>query len=184
MLMWFSLAFCYYGVMYTLPAMLAASNSSSNTPISKNEYILDILYSVLSEFPSFILMFLLIDLKKVGRKGILLLCYSIACTASFIAFITEDHISLWASIVKFSIFTCFEMMFIFTAENYDTSLRSTATGFNNMITRIGASVMPWIGFYMIDIKATGPFLPAGIVTAISIAAVILTKTDTRGVKLD
>jgi putative MFS transporter len=87
-------------------------------------------------------------------------------------------------LVKFSINYNFCTIYPFTAEVYETALRTTGLGLNGAMCRIGGILMPWISFSFFTFGDNGPFLAFGIVSMISAISTLTISHDTRNVTLD
>jgi len=90
----------------------------------------------------------LINTKKLGRKGTLILLYSIAMT-SFIIFLIFKKLSQIAFLIIFCIsrFSCFGLLtvvYTYFLENYPTCIRALAFGINSSFDNFGGTVFPFI----------------------------------------
>mmetsp|Transcript_509 Transcript_509/g.57 ORF Transcript_509/g.57 Transcript_509/m.57 type:complete len:175 (+) Transcript_509:771-1295(+) len=95
MLMWFSLSFVYYGIMYILPTALFKLHGSDmvnekvreDDDVEKdNDDFAGIALTALVEIPSCIAAAILIEVKKVGRKNSLALAYLLCSICCFTVF--------------------------------------------------------------------------------------------------
>ena len=91
---------------------------------------------------------LLINTKKLGRKGTLILLYSIAMT-SFLIYIIFKKMSQIAFLIIFCIsrFSCFGLLtvvYTYFLENYPTCIRALAFGINSSFDNFGGTVFPFI----------------------------------------
>lgn len=100
--------------------------------------------STFSEMVSASIASFLIEIKGLGRKNSLIICFILTGISSFIVFHDgKEHFVLWASVCKFFLSMTFIFSYQFTAEVYTTKIRTTGIGMANGIGRSGGSIMPW-----------------------------------------
>ena len=80
---------------------------------------------------------------------------------------------IFVLLFKGAITLAFTVIYPFTAEVYDTSMRVTGVGFNGSICRLGGIIMPWVVFNSFKISTYGPYLFIGILTMFSCIASIM-----------
>ena len=91
----------------------------------------------------------LINVKKMGRKGTLILLFSIAMTSFIIFLIFNKKLSEMSSLIIFCIsrFSCFGLLtvvYTYFLENYPTCIRALAFGINSSFDNFGGTVFPFI----------------------------------------
>lgn len=90
----------------------------------------------------------LINTKKFGRKGTLILLYSIAMT-SFLIYLIFKKMNQITFLIIFCIsrFSCFGLLtvvYTYFLENYPTCIRALAFGINSSFDNFGGTVFPFI----------------------------------------
>ncbi len=107
--------------------------------------IVKLALSTLSEMVSACIASYLIEIKGLGRKNSMIICYTLQGICSIIVYIDAgNNFVLWASACKFFLSMTFIFSYQFTAEVYSTKIRTTGVGMANGIGRSGGGVMPWV----------------------------------------
>lgn len=183
-LMWLSLAFVYYGIIFQLPELLKKVNKQKQYQ-DKLEYFLDLGSQAVTEFPAIFLSAWIIEKKYSGRKISLLVCYLVMASFSGLILITQEWgLIIFINVIKFFSSAAFYLIFTFTAEIYDTMLRATGCGFQNVICRVSAASMPFIIQLTFKLGTFGPFWAFLAVSTLSAIGTFLLPKDTTSAALD
>ncbi|KAL4429721.1 hypothetical protein ABPG74_001407 [Tetrahymena malaccensis] len=191
MMMWFSLSFVYYGIVFILPLMILQMRKEegyeNNEAESKSMDFFGIFLACFAEIPSNILAFYTIENPKFGRKNSMIICYgicSICCILCYFNASLSGFFFFLVGCVKFFINFSFCTIFPFTAEVYITALRTTGIGVNNSVCRFGGVIMPWISILLLEVGVTGPFIAFAIISALSAISAYTIEKDTTNINLD
>ena len=180
-ILWFAVAYVYYGVFTWLPSLLRASGF---TLVNSFQYMIIILTA---QLPGCIAAAALID--KVGRKWTLTPFMFFCGVASYLFGFakTTDSILLWGSLIAFFNLGAWGSMTAFTAEMYPTRLRSTGAGWASAFGRIGGIIAPsviglivgqWSGNYQLV------FIVFAIINIIGALDVAILGEETVGRSLE
>lgn len=146
---------------------------------------MDLGSQAVAEFPAIFLSSWIIEQKQTGRKISLLICYLAMAVFSGLILITQEWcLILFINIIKFFGSAAFYLIFAFTAEIYDTMLRGTGIGFQNMICRVSAALMPFVMQAAFCLGTFGPFVAFFVVSSLSALGTYLLPKDTRSAALD
>jgi len=196
--LWFIVAYVYFGLIYILPTIYEDFNknsgkhsSSSDDHVSiksskgipESEYSIIISYIIVScafEIPSDISNGILPNLKILGRKGTIILGFFACVIFSTMSLVHPIFMPLYSSFIKFFINTAFGTLFIYTSEAFPTYLRTTSIGLCNVFSRLGGFSAPFIFDALFKIANFFPFI--GVLTAafIGLATAISLPFDTLG----
>ena len=181
-IMWSSLNFIFYGMIFILPFILVSLDSSSHKGISG---LAGVVITLLGELPSIIIAMFIIDDKRFGRRNSLII--SFACSS--IMFIVSHQISVEyfveaLSLSRFFVKMGFAMIYPLTAEVYPTSYRTAGVGFASGVGRIGASIMPWFCMISYEYDPLGPIILFSFISVIAALASYALPFDTYGRALD
>lgn len=181
---WYVLSCVYYGIVFILPTILRDMNMNNEEKASNHEF-LDVFLSVLSELPSCLISYFIIEVHWLGRKNSLFIAFSLSSISCFFAFCLEyTSFLVFATFARFFLNMCFSVIYPFTTEVYPTRIRATGLGTASAFSRIGGMSMPWISIAALKISFTGPFLIYGILCLIAAICSILLPFDTTGMELD
>ncbi|EGR32712.1 major facilitator superfamily protein, putative [Ichthyophthirius multifiliis] len=184
---WFTLSFMYYGVLTMMPKMMEEIEKMHPDQEDKNYFsdIVKLAFSTLSEIISACIASYLIEIKGLGRKNSMIICYTLQGISSIIVYIDAgSHFVFWASGCKFFLSMSFIFAYQFTAEIYSTKIRTTGVGMANGIGRSGGGIMPWI---CMALQKTDIFLPFLLFTCLSFLTALvdfIIPYDTLGRELD
>jgi hypothetical protein len=141
--------------------------------------------STIFELPAPILVALLIDRKQFGRKNFMAMSFLLAGITLLVLYsLKGQYFTYLASISKFFLLMTFTLAFQFTVEIYNTSIRGTGIGMASAISRIGSIVMPFVGFYLLDVQLLLPYLLFGIFSLIAFVLTMMLPYDTANRELD
>jgi MFS family permease len=91
----------------------------------------------------------MIESQKYGRKISILLSFGIVSLGSLTIFFLKENLFFYLLVlVKAGSCIAFTIIYPYTAELYNTFIRTTAAGFLSMICRIGGIMMPWVINYL------------------------------------
>ena len=179
---WYVLSCVYYGIIFMLPTILRDMNIDAKA--SSNEF-LDVFFSVLSELPSTIISYYIIEIRWLGRKNSLIITFMLTAVSCFIAFGTINTTFLiFATLARFFLNMAFNIIYPLTTEVYPTNIRATGLGIASSFSRIGGISMPWISIACLKIGVTGPFLIYGILGCAGCLSSAMIPYDTTGIELD
>lgn len=162
-LVWFSVAISYYGIMFYLPGL-------------SGERHLNFFLSALLELLSFILVYLV--LSKCGRRlpmASFLFVTSFSClTVGAISVIPEEeapwigHLQTALALLgKSGALACFCTMFLYTSELFPTVIRAVAMGHLGFWARVGSLISPQLIFLGENTLPAVPMIIIGVVGMIS-----------------
>jgi MFS family permease len=178
----FSVAYVYYGMLYILPQILETIYEAEND--TNRDIYSDLIWIALGEIPGFMLAGFLADVPFLGRRYSMALCFIITVAASFACFLIPSMVNLFSSILKASINFPFNIVFLYACEAYPTKIRSLGLGVANTFTRFGGAVTPFITQILFSIRYDLPFLSFSVVSFICIFCSIYLPFETRNRKLN
>lgn len=182
---WWVLSFVYYGIVYVLPLVLAEIHAQANEESNTSIGYWDILLSVLAELPSYIVAFLTIEHKALGRRQSLAISFALTGVCCLGAhFFVEEAFMLFIFFAKFLSSTAYNYIYPLTTELYHTSCRTTGLGFASAMSKVGGAMMPWITVWALKISPTTSFVIFGGLCFLAASAVALLPYDTTGRELD
>lgn len=135
-ILWFVLAFSYYGIFVWLPTLLA----SSGYGVMRSIQFMLIFTAV--QIPTILAVAFLVDI--IGRKRVLVPALFVCSIASYLfgKATSVNEMLLWGSIVSLSNITGWGIMLGYTAELFPTRVRGTGAGAASAFGRIGAIIVP------------------------------------------
>lgn len=115
---WFTLSFMYYGILVLMPKMMSEIMSMTNTSDvnaqdnqTNNDEVVKLALSTFTEMIAASIASFLIEIKGLGRKNSMIICFVIQAVSScMVYFDGMRHFVLWASVCKFFL----SMTFIFS----------------------------------------------------------------------
>ena len=147
----------FYGLTFSADKI----NLTDNTNVS-------FIIMCLMEIPSVIVLILLMDVW--GRKPLFvfsLLIPGVSCAAA--AWLEKGVIfTIFVLIGKFCASGAFSIAYIFTAELFPTSIRTTMIGACSTMARIGGILAPWVAVYLPDQGSFSEQIPLYIFGASSV----------------
>lgn len=137
-LLWFGIAFGYYGAFIWLPGALKSRGFTLATSIYFSVII------TAAQIPGYFLAAYLIE--RIGRKAVLSSFLSLSAVfATLFAFSTDQSlIILWGSFMSFFNLGAWGAVYAYTPENYPTHIRGTGSGASAAFGRVGGIVAPYI----------------------------------------
>jgi len=182
-IMWFTLNFTFYGMLFILPFILSAIEGTSSGGGTGG--LNGLLYTIAGEIPSILIALVIIERESFGRKGTIIYSNILATLIFFIAFLSPISILVpLLSVGRLFLKLNFAMIYPLTTEFYPTTIRTAGMGFASGVGRLGSSVMPYVLLGLFDISILTPMLGFAVCSAIHGVAAYLLPYDTRGKQLD
>eukprot|EP00828_Plagiopyla_frontata_P014844 TRINITY_DN1933_c0_g1_i2.p1 TRINITY_DN1933_c0_g1~~TRINITY_DN1933_c0_g1_i2.p1 ORF type:complete len:411 (-),score=13.37 TRINITY_DN1933_c0_g1_i2:258-1490(-) len=139
-IVWFVMTLVYYGTLYVIPVIIKKQYHSGlieeEQTISRNKQFGEVTFSVLMEFPSYIITALLIERHFFGRKNSLFYTSFISGILSFIIYffpLGENAFIMFSGIQRFFMSIAFAVIYPYTCELYPTKLRNSGIGYCSVI---------------------------------------------------
>ncbi|XP_041483209.1 synaptic vesicle 2-related protein-like [Lytechinus variegatus] len=160
LLIWFSMAFLYYGMVLMATELFSSGNTCASEPeaaiecfaacrsLDKKGY-LQILVTSLAEYPGSIMTFIIIE--WFGRRKTMSFELLIGSIFSFLLFLcTSSNIQMiFIFVVRAMIAGSFQTLYVYTPEVYPTHVRALSLGVCVSSSRIGAILTPFVAQVMI-----------------------------------
>jgi MFS family permease len=178
-LLWFFGIFAYYGMFFIVPKTIGMHNS--------NFMVLCILVIGVVQVPSQFVAVYAIEIKCIGRKHTLslsLLGQTLSALVSM--FLIGSPMFLVSIALYFSFCSIwFTVVFVYTAELFETRIRTMAVCFCNIFGNFGAVIAPGIVFAMHDESGkTAPYILIVVISAVNTAICLLLPFETMSKGLD
>ena len=180
-ILWFAMAFSYYGIFVWLPTLLVDQGHSVARSFQFTLYI------TLAQVPGYFTAAYLVE--KIGRKPTLGSFMILCGVASYFFGGSESaaRILTWGCLVSFFNLGAWGVTYSYTPELYPTHLRGTGTGSAAAFGRIGAFLAPSVVGWLVA-GAGGGFgtiftLFAGVLVGGALTVLILGE-ETRGRTLE
>eukprot|EP01138_Halocafeteria_seosinensis_P010716 gb/GECG01010943.1/.p1 GENE.gb/GECG01010943.1/~~gb/GECG01010943.1/.p1 ORF type:complete len:590 (+),score=59.81 gb/GECG01010943.1/:1-1770(+) len=150
---WTAVSFGYYGiVLLTTELQLGEKGSGckgETADFSTHDFT-NIIIASTAEMPGLFIAALLIDWRKLGRRGTMAILVTICTAAFFLINVTlhnhDDSGQLALLFIgRAAILGAFQVAYLYTPEVYSTNVRSTAVGIANGWARVGGMVAPFVG---------------------------------------
>jgi len=164
-ILWFSAAFCYYGVVLFTTSMITvgttcnpdifASVSQGNNGTCQLLTLLDyedLLWTSAAELPGLLVTAVLVDL--IGRKKTLIIetfIFGVICLLLMICMQRTAMLFLLFCARAF-IASVFQVLYVYTPEIYPTQVRALSVGIGSMFGRFGAIITPYVAQVLIDLS--------------------------------
>ena len=141
-------------------------------------------WGILAEIPTMFVAWWVAD-SSLGRKNSLILFFFLtSLPLCLLLFIGLDYLILLAALAKFCIAVCFILIYAYTLETYNSSIRVTALGLTGGIGRCGGVVFPFILIAMSDVWTLGPYYILFGLAFSTFALDFMLPRDTKGIPLD
>ncbi len=140
---WFAMAFGYYGIFAWLPKLFA-----DKFPLIASYQFVFLTY--LFQIPGYMTSAYLVE--RIGRRYILFTFIGMTAVGSYIFVI--NHMILGSILISFFNLGAWGALYAFTPENYPTRIRGTATGLANTMGRLGGILGPLIPSIMASFHLT------------------------------
>lgn len=138
-IMWFSIAFGYYGVVMWLPDVVYSMKGF--TIIKSFEYVL---YMSLAQIPGYFSAAYLVE--RIGRRPVFL-TYMFGSAVSGVLFAysqAPEQVLLYGALLNFFNLGAWGVIYAYTPELFRAEYRATATGSSGSMARIGMIIGPMI----------------------------------------
>ena len=170
----------YYGIVMLLPLVLSKIPNQA-----LNGTILQLVVSNCSEIVGAACASLLIDVKGLGRKNSMILCFICSGSFSIITYgLQGGDFIIFATGAKFFLCMAFIFSFQYTVEIYPTKIRGTGIGMANGVGRSGGVLMPFVVGYLVTVDLYSPFLLFFFIAIITSISNKFLPFDTLGKQLD
>ncbi|CAL1534353.1 unnamed protein product [Lymnaea stagnalis] len=183
-LLWFGVAFTYYGMVLASTEVLRIRNEEKSskckcTYLTTDDYVTMVLSS-LGELLSLPINFLLID--RIGRRFTGAMCY-FASGFFFVLIQLQVNLGVLTMLMffvrGFSSAT-FNFVYIYSSELYPTSIRTLSMGMASAMARVGAMVTPFVAQVLLSHSiATATWVYGGLCIICSICCLLL-PIETKG----
>ena len=192
-ILWFSVAFCYYGIALLTTHMVAIGNTcnphafvNTNNATSHNLDLIDfwdLFWTSTSEIPGVVLAAILVEV--IGRKRNIIITgmmYTVTCLSLLICMQKTPMVAL-LFLARACIASPFQTLFLYTSEVYPTEVRALSLGLCSMICRLGGMATPNVANILLSYSihyAIGVY--AGVGFLLTFVAVFL-PLETKGMSL-
>ena len=180
-ILWFSMAYSYYGIFIWLPTLLIGQG------YDETQSFRFILLITLAQVPGYFTAAYLVE--KIGRRATLAPFMILCAVASYFfgSAASGSQIIVWGCLVSFFNLGAWGVTYGYTPELYPTPLRATGSGWAAAFGRVGAfAAQPMVGL-LIGILGAGfhaVFAMFAGVLAAGALGVILLGEETRGRSLE
>jgi presenilin-like A22 family membrane protease len=151
---------------------------------STSEDISKLYWGILAEIPTMFVAWYFAD-SFIGRKYSQILFFFLSAVFLFLLlFLSFQYLIILTSLAKFSIAVCYIILYSYTLEVFDTSVRVSALGITSGIGRSGGILFPFI---LIQASNYSLILPYFILFVLSLVACLVNfklPYDTKGKNLD
>lgn len=171
----FNLNFMFFGQMAILPYL----------SIDSSKGITSILITISGEVPVIFLTYFMIDHPYFGRKNSIFYFSIGSLTTNLASFFLGDFgLGFFMFMTRFCMKGIFASVYPLTSEVYPTSFRSVGYGFASGVGRIGACLMPFFVFPLLEVSRYADFFVFGLNSFFCVVAAFLFPFDTAGRALD
>lgn len=164
--------FMYYGQLIILPFIYGKEHATFSSYI----------FTIIGEAPTLIVSLLVVDRPGFGRRRSLTTFFGLSGLTHLL--FTISPYTLFSSASRFFMKLCFQMLYPFTTESYGTLNRTIGFGFCSAFGRVGATIMPYILFPLLEISKELVFLSFVLVSLLGMAASYMVPHETLGANLD
>eukprot|EP00761_Pharyngomonas_kirbyi_P012504 gb/GECH01012531.1/.p1 GENE.gb/GECH01012531.1/~~gb/GECH01012531.1/.p1 ORF type:complete len:525 (+),score=60.83 gb/GECH01012531.1/:1-1575(+) len=175
-LIWFSDTFVYYGLVFFTPQYFKSDNENS-------EYLAVFLTSI-AEVPGLFCSALIIN--RLGRKITLFILFTVGAIFTFLLAIPDLPTvagTIFAIVSRAAIMGAFSTTYVYTPEAYPTTVRSTALGISNGVSRAAGIITPYVSSVLKDVTGAGsvwlPLVIYGVFGIFSAICSILLPVETN-----
>ena len=182
-IMWFTLNFTFYGMLFILPFIL--SKLELNNQSGGTDGLNGLLVTIAGEVPSIIIALYIIEKESFGRKGTIIYANILATITFLLAYLLNGSLLIpLLTVGRLFLKLNFAMIYPLTTELYTTTIRVAGMGFASGVGRLGSAIMPYMLLGMLDAGVLVPVFGFAIFTAIHGVCAFLLPYDTRGKQLD
>ena len=163
-LLWFSMAFSYYGIFVWLPRIF-----STVYPLQSYEFIF---ITYIFQIPGYFTAAYLVE--KIGRKPVLIIFIVLTAVFAYL-FIFEGIWIISASLISFFDLGAWGAMYAFTPELYPSNLKGSGSGLASSAGRVGGIIGPLIPGFLSWFNAFSLFIFLLLIASISVLFIPETK---------
>ena len=166
------MAFIRQGIWYIAPLVFEK--------IEEDENLWDFFIGSVLEVSSVIVCYFLIDssLRRVGTLTIS--SFILVVSMLGICFLGEKYFGDLSNVGRFGTQIAFNVLFLYTPEIYEISLRGIGTGIANSLLDFGALVMPFILIPLFNIQVSMPFQILAVLSVGFLLSNIFLPKETMG----
>jgi MFS family permease len=178
-LLWFLAVFTYFGMLFIVPKTIGAGGG--------NFMVLCILTIGVVQIPSQVIVKFTVEIACIGRKHTMTLGTLGQSVSAFAAVcLTESSLFLLPVACFFlSSSVCFTALYVYTAELYETRVRTMALCFFNAFGRLGGVIGPGLLFNLSDQRGeSAPYVSIMAACLIALCICLLLPFETRNKGLD
>jgi MFS family permease len=181
-IMWFTLNFSFYGMIFILPFILSQLEGQNS---SGTDGLNGLLYTIAGEVPSIVIALYIVEKEAFGRKGTIIYSNIGGAIIFFLAFISPVSLLIpMLTIGRLFLKLNFAMIYPLTTEFYPTTIRTAGMGFASGVGRIGSTIMPYLLLFFYQTSVLLPVFSFAICCVIHGYCAYLLPYDTRGKQLD
>lgn len=183
---WFVNTLSFNGVTYILPSVLEKLNQGGNANNNTDEFdVGSVIYSCLSEIPSLLIVIAVIDIKGLGRRLTMAICFCCGGIFCYLASIQMyPGLIFWISATKGLFSVAWTINYQYTSELYPTILRGRGLGLAASVGKFGSVLMPYICSLLFNIGTLAPFMMFGALSLIAGVFTMMIPFDTTRLEVD
>lgn len=177
--LWFSSSFISLGLFYILPRIIQNFEFENRTESLKH-----IIFTMVIVFPCPMLRGLISEIKFIGRKKAIVLGFTASLITSIMCLVSSQKLILYSSFLKVFMNISIGVISVYTAEVYDTNIRSISLGFGCGIARLAGLCTPYLCDVIDNLIFRGTFFIFALFSFISIILTLCLPYETVGQPLD
>jgi len=177
--LWFIAGFVYYGLVFILPRTLSADSSDK-------EALVDLAIINTLEIPTAVVPCFLIENERFGRRKTLLICILVQTIGCVICsfYISQAVFIVTVTVMLFLDLIYFDVIYPYTSEVYDTSIRGTGLSLCSIWARFAGFVSPFVLLSLHEINSAYPYIAFSTSSFVGLIVCYLLKYESRGQDLD
>ncbi|XP_033845976.1 synaptic vesicle 2-related protein [Periophthalmus magnuspinnatus] len=189
---WFSNAFCYYGIVLLTTEMFQDGDACGTTQGAKadlcrleckyltTEDYKDLLWTTLAEFPGILIVLFAID--RIGRKRSMTLGFFMfaLCILPMYSCIGRISLTILIFVARAAISGGYQVVFVYTPEVFPTEIRALALGTSSGFARVGALVTPFVAQVLLRYSANVTLSVYWVCALLAGIAALLLPIETLG----
>lgn len=192
---WWTSAFCYYGVVLMTTELLKFSHDDYCTAphvwqgaevcqascrlLQTSDYM-DLLFTTVAEFPG--ILFTVFIIEKVGRKktmAIEFLIYAVSILCLFSCSQRRLFLTLILFVCRGMVAGVFQAAYVYTPEVYPTTLRAVGVGTCSSFARLGAMLTPLVAQVLVYQSAYTAVFVYACMSGLAAFAALLLPIETK-----
>lgn len=178
-ILWFSVSYIFYGVLYLIPELVGKQQFNVNF----SDLIEAVVFSTFFEIIG-ILSTLIIESDKIGRLGGFRVSFSLCSIVAFLCIFKFKGWILFLHILKGAIQIPTRALYIYTSECYPTEIRGIAMGLGNSFTRLAGILTPLINELLISVSQKSCFIFLTLASVIGVIISFSLNKETLNKKID